>query len=121
MLSQIQEQWVLAADGGDVEAVRKLIATVSDSDRSSAMYRAIDRDDLAIVQELAKGGEEIDCYKLGTAVGYKAEKVARWLLADHPEYATQEGLFAEACGNVSLELLELLLANGASIDDRANG
>ncbi len=113
-----QEEWVRAADGGDVAAVRRLIATVSESDRSSAMSRAVDRDDLAIVQALIDGGEALDEYLLGSAIYDGAEKVARWVLSQRPGDATREGLFASACAKVSRELLELLLENGASINDR---
>lgn len=116
-----QEEWVAAADGGDVATVRKLIATVTESDRSSAMYRAIARDDLAIVQEIVAAGEAVDEYLLGSALGDKAEKVARWILGQRPGDAAREGVFASACATVSIELLELLVENGASIDDRESG
>lgn len=116
-----QEEWVAAANGGDVATVRKLIASVTESDRSSAMYRAIERDDLAIVQEIVAAGKAVDEYLLDSAVRDKAERVARWILAQRPADAAREGVLASACATVSIELLELLVENGASIDDRENG
>ncbi len=105
---------------GQLERVVAAAALASEYELEQALSRAIDANQLAIVQALVASGASTE-YLLSSALRAKATDVVRYLIAERPADVKEPGLFADACGETSLPLVRDLIAAGASIDDRSSG